>query len=217
MAARRHQHDTRVRRFAAALASFVRAGQAMPVAAVADDGECLRHAAELLALMAPEKPASRPRSAAGRPPVHDRAWAHACLLDIALADPDGMPTQASLTRGLLARFDAAGKAAPGETWIKSVVRDFHREAREFELEAAATFNASRDLQTVFEDLRSFLRFRRAKARAALSASTHPELRALIQAPDKSQEAACHKRSSRSVGAGISAHSRLSGSRRSRAM
>lgn len=216
MARRRPQLDDRARRFAVALASLCRAQSRLPLAAVAEDAQCLSHASELLAILQDEKPAQRLRSPAGRRPVHDRAWAHSCLLDIALRDPDGMPSQARLIRSLEERFAAAGKVTPGDTWMKSVVRAFHAEAREFELDAAATHQASPELRAVFPDVGDFLRFRRAKALSARAWTEDSALRSQFASPEKLLEAALNKGFPHNSAASIHAHSRLPQARKVRA-
>lgn len=208
MARRRPQHDDRARRFAVALASFVRAQDALPLAAVAVSGECLSHASQLLALFGNGKPTQHLRSPAGRRPVHDRAWASSCLMDIALADPDGMPSQAKLLRALEQRFEAASRTVPGETWMKTVVRDFQTEAREFEFDAVAAYQASTALQHVFPNATEFLRFRRAKVMAARTWAEKPEARAQFASPEKLLEYAFHNDFSYNRDNSIRAHSRL---------
>lgn len=208
---RQPQHD-QARRLAVALASFVRAQDGLPLDAVAVSGECLSHASQLLALLGKGKPTQHLRSPAGRRPVHDRAWAHSCLIDIALADPDGMPSQAKLLRALEQRFEAASRTVPGETWLKTVVRDFQTEAREFEFDAVAAYQASTALQHVFPNATEFLRFRRAKVMAARTWAEKPEARAQFASPEKLLESAFHNGFKRAPEDRISAHSRLPGCR-----
>lgn len=208
MARGRQHHEDRARRIAVALASFCRAQAGLPLEAVAESAECLSLISEVLTLADADKPAQRLRSRAGRPQVHDRQFAKAALLDYVTQDPDGMATTSRLVRELEARFDASGHRTPGETWLKAVVREFQAEAAAFELDAAAAFTASLELQTIFEDLATFLRFRRAKCRAAQLWHDNSELRAQFASPELLLEALFLKGFTPAGEPAISAHSRL---------
>ena len=149
----------------------------------------------------------------GRKQVHDRQLAKSALLDFVTTDPDGMPHQAELIRQLERRLESAGHAMPGETWLKSVVREFQADVRTFELDAAETYRSSPALQEIFANLQDFLAFRRSKARAKQLWAEKPELRAQFLSPEMLLEASLHKGFSAKQPQGISAHSRLPVSRR----
>jgi hypothetical protein len=208
VARRKQLQEERARLFAIALASFCRAQAALPLPAVAESPECVSLVSELLALVPAEKPAQGLRKVAGRHRVHDRNLARSALLDFVSRHPDGMVHQAALIRELERRFQTAGYPVPGETWLKSTVREFQSEVEAFELDAADTFRASQSLQAVFSDLDDFLRFRRAKGRAMLAWQDSPEIRAQFASAEKLLEAALHNGFPQHRQERINAHLRL---------
>lgn len=137
----RHQAD--ITGFAAALRAAV-TGQS--------EADRLAGAEAVLAALQPLLGQPRPSgSKRGPKPRFDTAWAEAQLLDLAIADPDGLPTgQGVMAARLLARFVAADRPQPSVAWASKVVGAFYRKAALHEQEARQKFRADPGLQILFE-------------------------------------------------------------------
>ncbi len=187
------KRSERAGRLALALAAFAR-----EIGRGAEDPERIDRASAVLAgalVAALERHGitGRPDNATrGRKPVHDRAWAHAALLDEAMLDPDGLPDRITLLNALRRRFEAAGRPVPGETWLKNAVRSFLADAAAFESEAVTRYRTSAELHAVFANEAEFVRFRRARRRADAVWRSSPDVRAQFDHPQKFMEAALHE-------------------------
>ncbi len=93
----------------------------------------------------------------GPKPRFDVEWAEAQLLDLAIADPDGLPKrQGDMAKRLLARFVAANLPQPSVAWVLKVVGAFYRKAALHEQESRQKFRADAALQILFEDEERFV-------------------------------------------------------------
>lgn len=87
----------------------------------------------------------------GPKPRFDVEWAEAQLLDLAIADPDGLPKrQGDMAKRLLARFVAADLPQPSVAWALKVVGAFYEKAALHEQESRQKFRADPALQILFE-------------------------------------------------------------------
>lgn len=82
----------------------------------------------------------------------DTEWAEAQLLDLAIADPDGLPErQGVMAARLLARFVATKKPQPSIAWAMKIVGAFYRKATLHDQESRQKYRDDPSLQILFQN------------------------------------------------------------------
>lgn len=100
----------------------------------------------------------RAKGRGGRRPVHDRSWAESQLIAMAI-DPDGVgDCQSDIAERLQLRFEAAGKRAPGRSWVQEVVGQFLQRSRVHETEAHERFLRTAELSSAFGTAENYAKF-----------------------------------------------------------
>jgi hypothetical protein len=147
---------------AVAIGGLARRAIDLPEQTLPTDPRALKLAENVLSLLGVDDRCSPVRiDRRGRPRTHDMDFAQACLREMAIESPNGLPArQWRLGARLRDRIAEAGKPIPGETWISKVVGRFYALVNRLMREAISHYRSSEDLQNTFGDEAAYVAWRR---------------------------------------------------------